>query len=411
MCQAFAHGMTPVTGPPPASKIYRFTTDAERERRMAAIRREMTKENLDAVVICGRDDIRYRGRSFYFSDVWQLVAESHVVILKEGNPVFIAGQVFGLEQAELSDWVTDCRINGNSGEELALVLRDYQVADGKIGVVGLTDSSFAAWHLNIMSEGAPDATFVDATEMFERVRQNGHSEENLEKFRDTSHVMNQIYSELEAIIRPRMTEMELASEAHKVSRAHGLRDPMVLMQTTPFGAISFGTSKQILADDVVCLWIESAGPSGHWLEYRRCYTFGKPSNHAREFWELQKSAVTEGLKKLKPGAMASEFVLAAQGELKKGGYDLGFKDNADTHFMFSLHGIGTDAIQGVWVPGNDRVIAENEVVNIHPTIEFTNHDDLEKFAWLGVTDNAMATSDGGVLMTHAEDMKDGFIQL
>jgi Xaa-Pro aminopeptidase len=249
------------------------------------------------------------------------------------------------------------------------------------------------------------------TEMFERVRQVGNSMENLEKFADTSQIMNRVYSELEAIIRPRMTEMELAAEAHRVSRAFGFRDPMVLLQTTPFGVISFGSTKQIRKEDVLTLWIESAGPSGHWLEYRRCYTFGEPASEVKEFWQLQKSAVEAGMKKLKPGAMASEFVRTTESVLKKGGYDFGYKDMSSTHFTFSLHGIGTDAIQGVWVPGNDRVIAENEVVNIHPAIVFKANQHKQKFAWLGVTDNVMATPDGGRLMTHSEGLPDGLVSL
>lgn len=401
--------LTPVGGPPPAAETYQFTTPEERERRVGVLRDAMRESGLDALVVTGRDDIRYRGRAFYVSDVWQLVADAHVVVLPSGNPVFVGGQVFGIEQAELSDWVPDHRLNGNAGQEIAKVLNDYGVADGTIGIVGLSDASFSHWHYLELQRGVPSATLQDATKLFEDARQVC-SPADLAAFSDTSAVMNKIYDEIEPQIRPGMTEIELASLSHQVSRANGLRDPMVLMQTTPFGAIAFGTTKVIEKSDVVCLWIESAGPSGHWVEYRRCYSFGAPAPQYRDFWDLSVEATQAGLDACRPGEMASQFALTSEKVFTHGGFQLGYTDMADTHFMFSLHGIGTDAIQGVWVPGNDRVLKEDEVVNIHPTLGF-NHEELVKFGWLGVTDNARVTPSGAQVMTHSAGFPDGFKEL
>ena len=79
--------------------------------------------------------------------------------------------------------------------------------------------------------------------------------------------------------------------------------------------------------------------------------------------------------------------------------------------MFSLHGIGTDAIQGVWVPGRDRQLREDEVVNVHPTTEFSSEEEARKFSWLGITDNVHVTKDGGKFLTHDENLSHGFIEL
>jgi Xaa-Pro aminopeptidase len=401
---------TPIGGPPPATTPYRFTSDAERGRRLELLRSAMHDQQLDALVVAGRDDIRYRGRSFYVSDVWQLVADTHVVILPEGAPIFIGGQVFGIEQADVVEWATTRLLNGNAGQEIANVLRTNAITSGRVGIVGLSDAAFSAWHLNVLLADLPDVTAVDATELFEAARQV-NSAENLGYFADTAEVLKRIYADIEPKIRPGMTEIELAALAHSTARLHGLRDPMVLMQTTPFGALGFGTTKVIEPEDIVCLWIESAGPSGFWVEYRRCYTFGAPTAAASDFWKLQVEATNAGLERLVPGALASEFVAASEAVLKKAGFDYGYTDFGDSHYMYSLHGIGTDAIQGVWVPGKDRVLKEDEVVNIHPTIDFKTHSDLAKYGWLGVTDNAVVTPQGGALQTHTPDFPDGFIAL
>ena len=83
--------LTPVKAPPPRGDFVHSTPE-ERERRLGLLREGMAQQGLAALVVCGRDDIRYRGRTFWVSDVWQLLADTHVVILPEGDPIFIGGQ-------------------------------------------------------------------------------------------------------------------------------------------------------------------------------------------------------------------------------------------------------------------------------------------------------------------------------
>ena len=116
-----------------ASAIQRWTSDDERAARLAALRKMMESEGFDALVICGRDDIRYRGRTFYVTDVWQLLADTHVVLFSDGAPIFIGGQVFGVEQAELTDWASEFRVSGTPGTEIARVLSEHGDGKGNIG--------------------------------------------------------------------------------------------------------------------------------------------------------------------------------------------------------------------------------------------------------------------------------------
>lgn len=388
----------------------RWTSDQEREFRLSHLREMMKREGFDALVITGRDDIRFRGRTFYVSDYWQLLADTHAIVLPEGQPIWIGGQVFGDEQAILTDWAEEFRMSGTPGTEIAKVLKERGVANGTIGVVGMTDASLALQHYNEMVEGLPEATLKDATTQFEHVRQH-NSEEALRRFEETSQVWRDVYAEIEPQIKPGLTGLQLAAICHKISREHGLRDPMVLLQTTPYGALSFGDDRVITKDDLVTVWIESAGPNGYWLEYRRCYSFGEPTEEQRRAFDVQKLAIDAGMAELKPGVQAHKFAEKVQEVLQaEAGWDLGFKDPDDVHCMYSLHGIGTDAIQGVWVPGLNRTVLENEVVNIHPPVNFSE-EDAKKFGWLGITDNVLITKDGGQLMTLDKDATEGFIAL
>ena len=402
--------VTPVSVPPPAGRL-RHSSNEERERRIGLLRAAMDRDGLDALVVCGRDDIRYRGRTFWVSDVWQLMADTHVVILPDDGPIFIGGQVFGIEQAEILDWPTEFRLSGHPGTEIADVLKSRGLDSTTVGIVGLSDASFAAAHLAQLTDALPSVEIRDATVLFEDAR-HGNSEEELSYSRSASALWNEVYAAIEPSIKPGMTEIALAAECHRVAREAGLRDPMVILQSTPNDVMSFGTTKVIEEDDVICIWIESASPSGYWLEYRRNYSFGPPADEYREFWELSKEATVAGLRKMTPGAMASEFVAEVQRVLQeRSKYSLGYADPMNPHSMYSIHGIGSDAIYGVWVPGNDRVLVENEIGNIHPVVTFDDHAEAKKFAWLGITDNVLVTPEGGVFMTHEEDVRHGFVQL
>ncbi|MET0900209.1 MAG: M24 family metallopeptidase [Mycobacterium sp.] len=390
---------------------HRFTTDHERGRRIDALRAAMAVHELDALVIAGRDDIRYRGRVFYVTDYWQLVADSHVVLTQSSGPVLIGGTVWGISQARQTDWVSECRLSGTPGTEIGNVLTEQGLSAGRVGVVGLDDGGFAHSHYVLLSRTLPDIQIVDATVLFEECRQV-NSAESLEALTATSACWNSIYTELEAFVRPGISEIQLAAQAHRICREHEVRDPMVVLDSTPFkGATTFGTHKVIERGDVVTVWIESAGPNGTWLEYRRMYSVGPVSPEYREAWQLCTDAHQAGVAAMRPGTMASDFVESVAAVFHSGGVELDYTTPADKHRSFHLHGIGTDAIQGVWVSGNDRVLLENEVVNIHPHRLFRTPDETAKFGLFGLTDNIVVTPEGGRWMTNDQHLASAFIAL
>jgi Xaa-Pro aminopeptidase len=390
---------------------HRFTTDQERGRRIDALRSAMAAHGLDALVIAGRDDIRFRGRVFHVTDYWQLFADAHVVLTHSEGPVLIGGTVWGISQARQSDWISECRLTGTPGIEIAQVLAEQQLSNAKIGVVGLRDGGLAYSHYEELASALPGAQIVDSTELFESCRQI-NSDESLAAMADTSECWNSIYSELEQHVAPGITEIELAAQAHRICREHGVRDPMVALDSTPFkGATSFGTRKPIERGDVVTVWIESAGPNGTWLEYRRMFSLGPVSSEYRDAWQIYTAAHQAGVAAMTPGSMASVFVERVADAFRSGGIELDYSTPDDKHRSFHLHGIGTDAIQGVWVSGNDRVLMEDEVVNIHPHRLFRTAQETAMFGLFGLTDNIRVTPDGGRWMTNDQHLSTAFIEL
>jgi Xaa-Pro aminopeptidase len=372
----------------------RFTSDAERARRLGALREAMQDHGLSALVVCGRSDLRFRGRVLYVSDVFQYTADSFAVLTLTGGPIFVTTPVVGLGQALLTTWASDFRASAFPGKEIGKILVEHGLGRARIGIVGLRDA-LAVAHFRELEATVPEARLDDATELFEVVRRR-KSPEELANLRNTSAIFRKIFAALESEIRPGICEADIAGCAARAAKLHGCRDIKTAMATTPFVAISYGSPKRIDRDDQVMVWIETPGPTGYWLELRRCYSFGSPPDDVRRYFDLQRECWDVGLAAMRPGTTTGSVMEAVAKVLKLEGYGL-----SDAHY--SIHGIGTDAIEGLWFPGNDRELMEGEVLSFHPSVVFTEEREAQRVRFIGMTDNVLVTANGGVRLTYDSD--------
>jgi Xaa-Pro aminopeptidase len=372
----------------------RLTSDEERARRLARLRDMMAADGLDAMVIAGKSDLRFRGRVLNASDVFQFTADSFVVITKKGPPIFITTPVVGLGQARRTNWAEEFHVSAQPGHAIAEILVKYGISSGKVGVVGLIDA-ISAMHMTELSQAAPSVDFVDATEGFEEVRRV-KSPEELQNLLHISAVFRKIFQAMEAEIRPGVQESDIAGAAARLAKLHGCRDVKVAMATTPFNAVSYGSNKRVERGDSFMLWIETPGPTGYWLELRRSYCFGQPSEEIVEFWKVLDQVWETALKNIRPGVTGAEVFASIESLLSAYGCRLSPSN-------YSLHGIGADAIEGMWYPGNDKPLLAGEVVSFHPSLVFDDPKKAERISFLGMTDNVLVTPEGGQRLTYDSD--------
>jgi Xaa-Pro aminopeptidase len=100
--------------------------------------------------------------------------------------------------------------------------------------------------------------------------------------------------------------------------------------------------------------------------------------------------------KMRPGASGRDVMEAVGRILKKAGYSY-------SESNYSIHGIGSDAIEGMWYPGNDRELKAGEVLSFHPAVVFPNSDEARELSFLGMTDNVLVTDRGGMRLTYEGD--------
>lgn len=372
-----------------------LTSPAERARRHAALRGVMAGAGLDALVICSRGDEFVRGRVQYVSDIFQWAGRGFVVLPAAGDPVFVGDPLWGLGYANRSGWLSDLRVPADAGAEIASILADLGVARGSIGIVGLADIT-AVNDLERMRTGLPEAQLSDATDLFDDVRAI-KSDEEIRNLYETSAILRTVSKAMEAEIRPGLTERHVLAQAHRLARQLGCVEGIALMGRAPFLSFAPGTDGVIERGDIIVIDLEWGGPSGYWVEMRRCFSFGPPPDRVRRFYDLRVEAFAACVESMKAGNPSTDILGARDRVYARHGI------NAQGLVAYTAHGIGVDSLEPPWVPGKDRILAENMIVNLHPSIRLENPDDALAFGGVSLADNVLVTANGGVRMTDTVD--------
>jgi Xaa-Pro aminopeptidase len=368
-----------------------ITSASERKRRYDALLAAMGPAGLDALVICSRGDEFVRGRVQYVSDIFQWAGWGFAVLPANGDPSYVGDPLWGISRAEAAGWIDDLRLTQTPGEEVAAIVSDHGLGRARIGLVGIADAG--SWvHVEALRSAAPGATFVDATDLFDEVRA-AKSEEEIANLRQTSDILRTVYGALAAEIRPGVPEYDVLAEAHRLARQFGCVDGIAIMGRPPFRYFGAGSSAPIQPDDVIVIDLEWGGPSGYWLELRRCFSFGEPSDRVQRFWELRRESFDACVDAIKPGADSDEILRARDTVYAKHGYP------TTSGLRYSAHGIGLDSLEPPWVPGKRRVLREGMVLSLHPDITIEDPVEQALLGGVSIADNVLVTATGAERLT------------
>jgi Xaa-Pro aminopeptidase len=376
-------------------QISHITSDGERTRRYEALSELMREQDLGALVICSRGDEFVRGRVQYVSDIFQWAGRGFVVLPLEGQPVFVVDPLWGLGYAMRSGWLEDYRMPENAGVEIGRILSDLGLGSGRVGVVGLADITAVA-DFDDMREAVPDAELTDATDSFDDVRAI-KSEEEIGNIKETGRILKTVFKALEAEIRPGIREVDVLSEAHRLCRQLGCVEGIALMGRPPFNSFTPGTNGVIEEDDVIVIDLEWGGPSGYWVELRRVFSFKPPTDKQQEFWDTRVESFAACVAAMKAGEPSTAVLDARDAVYDKYG------QSAQGVISYTAHGIGVDSLEPPWIPGKDRIMQENMVINLHPSIKFEDAEEGLALGGISIADNVLVTKEGGVRTTDQSD--------
>ena len=375
--------------------IHQTSTD-ERTRRDLAVRTAAADAGMGALIIASRGDEFMRGRVQYLSDIFQWAGWGFLVVPMDGFKTFVCDPLGGFEAATTGDgsWVSDIRLSQEPGRELADILREHGVTAGVVGIAGM-DDIIAAAHLQQLSEAAPNLVFVNASDEFDDVRAIKSGEE-MRNLAETSEILRDVFSALEEVIQPGVVIRDVLSEAHRLCRQHGCVEGIALLGRPPAAGFSPDSTERLTREDVFAIDLEWGGPSGYWLEIRRCFSFGKPRDEVRRFHELRTEVFEACMQSAQPGA-SSEDILTVRDEIyARNGFSAG------NSIRYTAHGIGIDSLEPPWAPGKHRTLMEGMVLSLHPDV-FLTDEQVGKFGPISVGDSIQIGANGTTRMTYESE--------
>jgi Xaa-Pro aminopeptidase len=375
-------------------KLSHLTPESERDRRLGALRAAMGAAGLDALVVAGRGDEFLRGRVQYVSDICQWAGYGYVVIPASGVTSYVGDPLWGTGRAAMAQWITDLRLSPTPGEEVASILSDHGLLSGAIGLVGGADAA-AFSHATALQAAIAQAggSLSDTTDLFDDIRAI-KSDVEIDNLRETSAILRHVFAALPAEMRPGVSESAVLAHAHRLARQYGCVDGIALMGRPPHGPFSPGSEEQLRADDSIVIDLEWGGPSGYWLELRRCFSFGPPPDRLRRFWEMRLEVFEACVEAIKPGVPSTDILVARDRVLQAHGYP------AVQGMRYTAHGLGVDSLEPPWVPGKDRILEAGMVLSLHPDCEIPDPDEAALYGGISVADNVLVTETGAECLTY-----------
>ncbi len=338
----------------------------ERDRRYRAVRANMEKEGLDALIVFGGTGVgsRWNGNFTYLSNHCLIYATALIFFPREGEPVmFIPGENQLLD-ARRPGWIEDIRLSGQPTRDICAFMKSYKAAAGKIGVSSL--AAFPADAFGELREGLPGAEFTEGASAIFGVRES-KSDEEAEVARRGARVADKGWERSLEIIRPGLSELEYKAELEKVMTAEGADGYFNMLSAGRAkgeeevfrGFVVPPTGRVFREGDLILLEI-TPRVEGYWNQVVRLVSLGEPPEYIQKAHEACLDAKRAALSQIKPGGTFSSVAEAIGGALGKHGYSM--------KGVGSAHTTGLDLSESIMNLDNQRMIEPGLLVTVHPMI-------------------------------------------
>lgn len=359
----------------------------ERDRRWASLRDAAKSAGLDALIVFGHGE----GRPLfqYLTNAQKVVG--HAILPVAAPPTALTGRPIGRGWVLRSDWLDDIRKVADAPAAMAAILGDHGISKGSIGLAG-HPATFPEDELASLRTLLPGATFRDASALISGVVMV-KSDEEIAALRETSAILRDAFTAMEAVIRPGVTEREVIAEHTRVMRLGGGYDGYCVINRAPYLTEGMPTEVPFRADDVFSIYSEQVGPSGYWCEVSHQYSFGPPPAAVEAMHAIRAEAFAACVAAMRAGNTTDDIMAAMDAVHRRHGYD------ADGLISYAVHGIGLTADEPPYLPGDHLVLREGMVLSLHPHIRFKDTSEERGLPRSGPCDNVLVTAAGGEPLT------------
>lgn len=351
---------------------------AELERRWKAVRAAMAAQKIDVLLMQNNND-HMGGYVRWFTDMPATNGYPNTVVFPREDEMTVVcqGPFGGGETTAQGDgkWRGVKRILTTPSYASAHYTKDYDpelaasalkpFAEGTIGYVGTYQMSYAM--LDFIKRAFPGATYVDATEMVDKIKVI-KSPEEMELVKRAAAMQDGAMKAAFAAVKPGMRDIEVAAVAQHYSVSHGSENGIYLCASMPLGKSSkFGNrhvQNRVIQDgDQIALLVEDNGPGGMYTELGRSCVVGKVPQAMKDELAFCIAARKLTLDLLKPGTPCKDIWDAYNDFMRKNG--------RPPEARLYCHGQGYDLVERPLVRNDEPWTIEKDMnIVVHPTYEY-----------------------------------------
>jgi Xaa-Pro aminopeptidase len=303
---------------------------AERDRRWAAVRKEMKARDLDAIVLWGWPMMWdfYTANARYLSPIGGNAEFNIVIFPADGEVTSVVQMPTFLEGWRAAqDWVADVRPRGKTwADSVVNRLKELKLESGRIGMDGLAgpldpDGWLPHDVYTRLTALLPNAKFVGMDDMLEKVRSIKSAEE-LGILREAAKLGDLMLSTCRDIARPGVKECEVYAAMMEAMMANGGEEPTLFLWNCdrypyphPFRVPT--TREMVRGDLIICEMHPKFG--GYFTHVERTYCLGDPQDEQIEIYEGCVAAYRRGLENFGPGRTISTALEAVKDEIDSRG--------------------------------------------------------------------------------------------
>lgn len=367
---------------------------SELDARLARVRAEMRKEQLEALFVGHSVDLEYLlgvdrrihhyGASHFFGE-WAVGA----VIKTDGDPLLLVPRHMAEFHFDVSADPPKMRVFTEKEDPKAVVREAFGAAPSSIGV----NLDAPAELVLTLQDLFPKAHVTLASGLLARVR-SVKSEAELDAMRKACLLADRVFAESLAEVRPELTEFELAAWIVKRMKELGAVDQSFDTAIFAMGAREPRAAKERLSrrplgEDISVSYDFGAALDGYCSDFGRTIYIGKPSARFRAAYDAVIGSQAAGAAALRPGARACDVDAAARQVIA----DAGFGE----HFRHRLgHAIGKDVHEAPYLDVVDETPLEAGMTfTIEPSVFITGEFGAR------IEDVYVATGAGGVRLNKA----------
>ena len=302
----------------------------ERDRRWAAVRKEMAARGLDGIVLWGWPTMWdfYTANARYLCPIGGNAEFNVFIFPASGEPTAIVQMPTFLDGwRSAQDWVSDIRPRSKTwADSVAVRLRELKLDTGKIGMDGLAgpldpDGWIPHSVYTRLRELLPKADLVSLDDMLEKVRSIKSAEE-LDVLRQAARLGDLMLATCRDTARPGVKECEVYAGMMETMVANGGEEPTLFLWACdrypyphPFRLPT--TRPMARGDLIICEMHPKFG--GYFTHFERTFCLGEPDKKQLEIYEGCVAAYRRGLQGFGPGRKISTALEAVREEIEAHG--------------------------------------------------------------------------------------------